>query len=136
MPDRDNADRRHKIARAKYRMTSRPDYAAALVRRGSRTVRMKGMERDDPLPLLFNSTGVKIYSEGEWLDQNHGVRCHRRWRDRPESARHVADRGLTAEIRRRSGGSLRITAPLMAARACMPPCVVEASGLASIVSPG
>ena len=28
----------------------------------------------------LDSTGVKIYGEGEWLDQKHGVRSRRRWR--------------------------------------------------------
>ena len=55
------------------------------------------------------------------------------WQDRPESARHVADRGPTAE---RSAGSMQITARFMAVHACMPPCVPEAGGLASTVSPG
>src|SRR5690349_23557718 len=26
------------------------------------------------------STGLKIYGEGEWLDQKHGIRSRRRWR--------------------------------------------------------
>jgi transposase len=36
------------------------------------------VERDEPLHLLVDSTGVKIYGEGEWLDQKHGVRSRRR----------------------------------------------------------
>ncbi len=38
------------------------------------------MERNEPLHLLVDSTGIKIYGEGEWLDQKHGVRSGRRWR--------------------------------------------------------
>ncbi len=38
------------------------------------------IERDEPLHLLIDSTGVKIHGEGEWLDQKHGVRSRRRWR--------------------------------------------------------
>jgi hypothetical protein len=38
------------------------------------------VERDEPLHLLVDSTGIKIYGEGEWLDQKHGVRSCRRWR--------------------------------------------------------
>lgn len=37
-------------------------------------------ERDEPLDLLVDSTGVKIYGEGEWLNQKHGVRSCRQWR--------------------------------------------------------
>jgi transposase len=32
------------------------------------------------LHLLVDSTGLKIYGEGEWLDQKHGIRSRRRWR--------------------------------------------------------
>jgi hypothetical protein len=34
----------------------------------------------EPLHLLVDSTGLKIYGEGEWLDQKHGIRSRRRWR--------------------------------------------------------
>jgi transposase len=36
--------------------------------------------RDEPLHLLVDSTGLKIYGEGEWLGQKHGIRTRRRWR--------------------------------------------------------
>ena len=158
MPYKFNASRRHKIPKARYRVTNWPDYDAALVRRGSRTVWLteeavsawhapatgkqggqtiysdiaietglalrlvlhqplrqtegalrsiadllgvriripdhttfsrrggglkvfpQRIERDEPLHLLIDSTGVKIYGEGEWLDQKHGIRSRRRWR--------------------------------------------------------
>ena len=54
------------------------------------------------------------------------------WRDRPESARHVADRGLTAEIRRIHAD----TRAVYGSPACMLPCVPEAGGSAAIGSPG
>src|SRR5271165_897686 len=158
MPYKANADRRHKIPTARYRVTNWPDYDAALVRRGSLTlwvteealaawhapvtgkrggqpvysdvaietgltlrlvfhqplrqtegamrsivdllgvelaipdhttfsrrggglkVLPQRVERNEPLHLLIDSTGVKIHGEGEWLDQKHGVRSRRRWR--------------------------------------------------------
>jgi hypothetical protein len=158
MPYKFNESRRHKIPRAKYRVTNWPEYDAALVRRGSLTVWMteeaiaawqapatgkrggqpiysaiametslalrlvfhqplrqtegllrsiadvlkidiaipdhttlsrrggglpilpKRIHRTEPLHLLVDSTGLKIYGEGEWLDQKHGIRSRRRWR--------------------------------------------------------
>ena len=158
MPYKANADRRHKIPKARYRVTNWPDYDAALVQRGSLTlwvteaalatwyapgtgkrggppiysdvaietglalrlvlhqplcqtegamrsiVALLGLdlpipdhttfsrrggglrvlpqrvERTEPLDLLIDSTGVKIYGEGEWLNQKHGIRSRRRWR--------------------------------------------------------
>jgi Transposase DDE domain len=38
----------------------------------------KCIDRNEPLHLLVDSTGLKIYGEGEWLDQKHGIRS--RWR--------------------------------------------------------
>src|ERR1700684_4488982 len=55
--------------------------AQALSRRGSGlTILPKRIDRAEPLHLLVDSIGLKIYSEGEWLDQKHGIRSRRRWR--------------------------------------------------------
>lgn len=158
MPYKFNQDRRHKIPKARYRVTNWPEYDAALVRRGDLTVWFtnevvaawhapasgerggqliysdlaietglalrlvlhqplhqtegalrsiaallgvqiripdhttfsrrsgglrilpKRIARGEPLHVLVDSTGVKIYGEGEWLDQKHGIRSTRRWR--------------------------------------------------------
>ena len=44
------------------------------------TVLPKSIGRDEPLHLLIDSTGLKVYGEGEWLDQKRGIRSPRRWR--------------------------------------------------------
>ena len=36
--------------------------------------------RDEPLHLLVDRTGLKMYGESEWLDQQHDLRSRRRWR--------------------------------------------------------
>jgi hypothetical protein len=36
--------------------------------------------QNEPVHLLIDSTGLKIYGEGEGLDQKHGIRARRRWR--------------------------------------------------------
>ena len=52
-----------------------------LSRRG---VGLTALPRDihwaEPLHLVVDSTGLKIYGEGEWLDAKHGSRSRRRWR--------------------------------------------------------
>lgn len=158
MPNKSNDARRHKFAKAKYRVTNWREYDAALVRRGDPTVWMSheavaawsapasgkpGGQRSysdlaietglalrlvlklplrqtegalrsmatllgaaitildhttfnrrsdglavlsarilpgEPVHLLIDSTGLKLYGEGERLDQKHGVRARRRWR--------------------------------------------------------
>jgi Transposase DDE domain len=47
---------------------------------GSLTILPKTVGRDEPLHLLVDSSGLKIYGEGEWLDQKRGIRSPRRWR--------------------------------------------------------
>jgi transposase len=57
-----------------------PDHTT-LSRRGvGLTILLKCVDRSEPLHLLVDSTGLKIYGEGEWLDQKHGIRSRRRWR--------------------------------------------------------
>jgi len=51
------------------------------------------VERNEPLHLLIDSTDVKIYGEGEWLDWKHGARTRRRWRKL-----HLAVDAKTQEI--------------------------------------
>ena len=158
MPYKFNEARRHKIPKAKYKVTNWPDYDAALVRRGCLTVWVteeaiaawhapgtgkrggqpvysdlaietglalrlvlhlglrqvegtlgsivyllgsdikipdhttfsrrgdgltlltKPVERAEPPHLLIDSNGLKVYDEGEWLEEKHGKRCRRHWR--------------------------------------------------------
>jgi len=57
-----------------------PDHTTFSRRGGGLTILPKRLERGEPLHLLVDSTGLKMYGEGEWLDQKHGVRPRRRWR--------------------------------------------------------
>ena len=57
-----------------------PDHTTLSRRGGGLTILLKRIDRDEPLHLLVDTTGLKIYGEGEWLDQKHGIRARRRWR--------------------------------------------------------
>src|SRR4051794_10558532 len=57
-----------------------PDHTTLSRRGGGLTILPKRMDRSEPLHLLVDSTALKIYGEGEWLDQKHGIRSRRRWR--------------------------------------------------------
>ena len=57
-----------------------PDHTTLSRRGGGLTVLPKRIDRAEPLHLLVDITGLKIYGEGEWLDQKHGIRSRRRWR--------------------------------------------------------
>jgi Transposase DDE domain len=57
-----------------------PDHTTLSRRGGGLTILPKRIDSTEPLHLLVDSTGLKIYGEGEWLDQKHGIRSRRRWR--------------------------------------------------------
>ena len=57
-----------------------PDHTTLCRRGGGLNILPKRIDRAEPLHLLVDSTGLKIYGEGEWLDQKHGIRSRRRWR--------------------------------------------------------
>jgi hypothetical protein len=57
-----------------------PDHTTLSRRGGGLTILPRRIDRNEPLHLLVDSTGLKIYGEGEWLDQKHGIRSRRRWR--------------------------------------------------------
>ena len=57
-----------------------PDHTTFSRRGDGLTLLKKPVERDEPLHLLIDSTGLKMYGEGEWLEEKHGKRSRRRWR--------------------------------------------------------
>jgi hypothetical protein len=57
-----------------------PDHTTLSRRGGGLRILPMRLDRAEPLHLLVDSTGLKIYGGGEWLDQKHGIRSRRRWR--------------------------------------------------------
>jgi len=57
-----------------------PNHTTPSRRGGGLTILPKCVDRAEPLHLLVDSTGLKVYGEGEWLDQKHGIRSRRRRR--------------------------------------------------------
>ena len=57
-----------------------PDHSTFSRRGDGLKLLSKPIDRDAPLHLLIDSTGLKIYGEGEWLEEKHGKRSRRRWR--------------------------------------------------------
>jgi transposase len=57
-----------------------PDHTTLSRRGGGLAILPTRIARSETLHLLVDSTGLKIYGEGEWLDQKHGIRSRRRWR--------------------------------------------------------
>ena len=70
-----------------------PDHTTFSRRGDGLTLLTKPVGRDGPLHLLIDSTGLKMYGEGEWLEEKHGKRSRRRWRKL-----HLAIDATTHEI--------------------------------------
>src|ERR1700676_2967965 len=57
-----------------------PDHTTFSRRGDGLTLLKKPVERGEPLHLLIDSTGLKMYGEGEWREEKHGKRSRRGWR--------------------------------------------------------
>ena len=57
-----------------------PCYTTLSRRRRSLEVRLPRRKKSEPLHLVVDSTGIKVYGEGEWTVRQHGVSRRRTWR--------------------------------------------------------
>jgi len=56
-----------------------PDYTTLSRRTGRLTIDLGGKASSEALHVVVDSTGLKVYGEGEWLVRQHGWRKNRRW---------------------------------------------------------
>ena len=56
-----------------------PDHSNMSRRAKTLTVQIPRKERNEPRHIVVDSTGVKIYGEGEWKVRKHGASKRRRW---------------------------------------------------------
>jgi IS5 family transposase len=57
-----------------------PDYSTLCRRRKTLEVILPRRRKGEPLHVVVDSTGVKIFGEGEWKVRQHGYSCRRTWR--------------------------------------------------------
>ena len=57
-----------------------PDYSTLCRRARFLRVTLPHRHTAEPLHLVIDSTGIKLYGEGEWKVKKHGWRRHRQWR--------------------------------------------------------
>jgi hypothetical protein len=71
-----------------------PDYTLLCKRQKTLSVDLKrSTKQDEPLHILVDTTGLKVYGEGEWKVRQHGWMKHRLWRKL-----HLAVNGESQEI--------------------------------------
>jgi len=57
-----------------------PSYSTLSRRADGLAVTLPRRAKDEPLHVVIDSTGLKIFGEGEWKTRQHGVSKRRRWR--------------------------------------------------------
>jgi IS5 family transposase len=57
-----------------------PDYSTLCRRRGDLTVKITPRKATEPMVIAIDSTGLKVYGEGEWKVRQHGASKRRTWR--------------------------------------------------------
>lgn len=57
-----------------------PDYTTLCRRRRTLEVELPRRKKSEPLHMVVDSTGIKVYGEGEWKVRQHGYSRRRTWR--------------------------------------------------------
>jgi IS5 family transposase len=57
-----------------------PDYTTLCRRRKALEVELPRLKKQQPLHMVVDSTGIKVYGEGEWKVRQHGYTKRRTWR--------------------------------------------------------
>ena len=70
-----------------------PDYSTLSRRAGKLNIDLKVLKRDGNIVIIVDSTGLKVYGEGEWKVRKFGWCKHRTWRKL-----HIGINGETQEI--------------------------------------
>jgi Transposase DDE domain len=57
-----------------------PDYSILSRRAGDLKIKLPASSSVEPLNIVMDSTGLKVYGEGEWKVRQHGISKRRTWR--------------------------------------------------------
>ena len=57
-----------------------PSYTQICRRQASLGVNLSHIQRDEPIHVVIDSTGLKVFGEGEWKTRQHGISKRRTWR--------------------------------------------------------
>src|SRR5918998_1543971 len=103
MPYKANEPRRHKIPRARYRVTNWPAYAGSLAQAQAR----------GPVHVVIDATGLKVHGAGEWLAETHGGRGRRTWRKLHLAVDPDSGEILASELTASEEGDASLVGPLL-----------------------
>src|SRR5918997_1217392 len=134
MPYKANQARRHKIPKARYRVTNWPEYDRALQQRGSLTVwvtpealaawhppktgrrgrSLAEAQRTGPVHVVIDSTGLQVHGAGAWLAETHGGPGRRSWRKLHLAVDPNSGEILASELTTSEEGDPALGRPLLA----------------------
>jgi Transposase DDE domain len=95
MPYPVNAARRHKIPKAQYRVKNWREYD------------------QEPVPVVMDSTGLKVYGAGGWQREKHGERGRRTWRQLHLAVDPHRSEILASELTTNEIGDPSMVSPLL-----------------------
>lgn len=104
-----------------------PDYSTLCRRAASVSVALPRQARSEPLHIVVDSTGVKVYGEGEWKVRQHGYTKRRTWR-KIHLGVNEASGEIVAQVTTHSRTSDKATLPLLLEQVDRPIKQVSADG--------
>ena len=75
-----------------------PDHSTVSRRLSKLKVEMPVMSKKEPRHVVIDSTGVKVYGEGEWKTRQHGIGKRRTWRKLHLAVDETSGEILVAEV--------------------------------------
>jgi hypothetical protein len=90
-----------------------PDHTHLSRRASPLTVQIPRRPRSGPVPVVVDSTGLKIFGEGEWKIRQHGVGKRRTWRKIPLAVDEAAKDIIGFEVTPADGHDSEVLADLL-----------------------
>ena len=75
-----------------------PDHSTVSRRMGKLQIKIPVTKQDQPRHVVIDSTGIKVYGEGEWKTRTHGVSKRRTWRKLHLAVDETSGEILVAEV--------------------------------------
>ncbi len=90
-----------------------PDHTTFSRRRVGLSLAIPLPSRAEPVPVVIDSTGLKVYGAGEWQAEKHGGQGRRTWRKLPLAVNPDTHEILASELTTKEVGDLSMVGPLL-----------------------
>ena len=90
-----------------------PDYSTFCRRNKTLKVELPNRQRDAPVYVVVDSTGLKVFGEGQWKVRQHGYSKHRTWRKLHLAVDEETGEILSAKVTKNSKSDAHQVKPLL-----------------------